>query len=166
MSTSAPRSTGWLVRRYGPFVAIALALALVIGLAPTTTPSLTNVFSGYSPGSPGSQPGAGPSPSGVPGAPADCSRQSFLGPDASCKPGWAGANNGGSTYKGVSASSINLVFYEAPSNQQLNSITQAAGQTSSQSLEDHTINVYAEFFSRYFQTYGRHVNVEIFSSQA
>lgn len=166
MSTAAPRSTGWFVRRYGPFVAIASAVALVIGLAPTTTPSRTSVFSGYNPGSPGSQPGAGPSPPGVAGAPVDCSRQSFLGPNAGCRPGWTGADNGGSTYKGVSASSVNLVFYEAPSNQQLNSITQAAGQTSSQSLEDHTINVYADFFSRNFQTYGRHVNVEIFNSQA
>jgi hypothetical protein len=98
--------------------------------------------------------------------PVDCSRQSFLGPSAGCKPGWTGANNGGATYKGVTGSSINLVFYQAPSSQQLNSITAAAGQTSSGSLEDHTINVYADFFSRYFQTYGRHVNVQIFNSQA
>ncbi len=166
MSSSSPRSTAWLVRRYGPFVAIGSALVLVFALAPTTTPARTNVFSGYSPGTPPGGAGTGPSAPGVSGAPVDCSRQAFLGPRAGCKPGWTGASNGGATYKGVTGSTVNLVFYQAPSSQQLNSITAAAGQTSSNALEDHTINVYAQFFSRYYQTYGRHVNVEIFNSQA
>lgn len=157
MSDANPRSTGWLVRRYGPFVAIAAAVALILVFAPTTTPSRTNLISGLSPGSPGS---------GVAGAPLDCTRASIVGYTSSCKPSWSGSNNGGATYKGVTASSVNLVFYEAPSSQQLNSITAAGGQTSSQSLEDHTVRVYAEVFSRYFQTYGRHVNVEIFNSPA
>ncbi len=142
-----------LVSRYGPFVAIGGAVALVIAIAPTTTPVASTPFAGYRPNS---------SPTTTP-AKTDCTREAILGPTVGCEPVWNGGDNGGSTYPGVSPTQINLVYYEPKLGSQINAIAQSAG-SSSPAIENHAIQVYAEFMNRYFQTYGRHVNVQVFYS--
>lgn len=159
MSSSAGggRASRWLLRRYGPFVALGCAVALVVGIAPSSVSEAPTAYAGYQPVS-----GAAGSPSPRTTGPG-CARMAFLGATAGCERQWAGHSNGGATYKGVSGSQVNVVYYEPELGSQLTSIAQSAG-SASPAEERHAIEVYARFFNRYFQTYGRHVNVQPFFS--
>jgi hypothetical protein len=73
----------------------------------------------------------------------------------------AGSNNGGATSSGVSATSINLVYYQAQPGGLASAVSSAAG-TPAQSLA--TYQSYVAMFNHVYEMYGRHVNFIVFNA--
>lgn len=184
-----------LTNRVGPLMVVFMLFAGLVVLAPSKAPDRTNAFAGVGPGgtnldegssattgapeAPG-QAGAigtqstapGASKTAGPGVTAradqslreDCTRQRYFA-NASCKRGFAG-DNGGATYRGVSASAIRIVFYRPKINPQAQAIFRAGGATASDEEGRRTIEVYARFFNKHVQTYNRKLDVVIYDGQA
>ncbi len=73
----------------------------------------------------------------------------------------AGASNGGATSSGVTASSINVVYYQAQPGGLASTISSAAG-TSAQALA--TAAAYVAMFNHVYELYGRHINLIPFTA--
>ena len=73
----------------------------------------------------------------------------------------AGATNGGATSSGVTADTVNLVYYQAQPGGLTSAISGAAG-TPAQALA--TIQSYVAMFNHLYETYGRHVNLIVFNA--
>ena len=73
----------------------------------------------------------------------------------------AKGNNGGSTWTGVTATTINLVEYQ-PEPGGLGSAIQGATGTPAQAHA--TVQAYVNMFNHIFETYGRHVNLILFQA--
>jgi hypothetical protein len=73
----------------------------------------------------------------------------------------AGATNGGATSSGVSATSINLVYYQAQPGGLASAISSAAG-TPAQALA--TYQSFVAMFNHLYEMYGRHVNLIVFNA--
>jgi len=106
---------------------------------------------------------------------ADCTRAQIFGSEAwGCKPAWSG-DNGGATYsKGVTGDTIKVVFYvgqtgaviaEEP-NTESTVTCGLTGQAATNEAFDKTIKVYEQFFNRYWQFYGRKIDIQVFRAQA
>jgi hypothetical protein len=73
----------------------------------------------------------------------------------------AGAGNGGATTNGVTADTINVVYYQ-PQPGGLTSVIQGAAGSPAQGLA--TVQAYVAMFNRVFEMYGRHVNLIPFTA--
>jgi hypothetical protein len=73
----------------------------------------------------------------------------------------AGAGNGGATSSGVSATSINLVYYQPQPGGLTSAISSAAG-TPAQALA--TYQSFVAMFNHVYEMYGRHVNLIVFNA--
>ena len=73
----------------------------------------------------------------------------------------AGAGNGGATAPGVSASAVNVVYYQAQPGGLASAVSSAAG-TPAQGLA--TAQDFASMFNHIFELYGRHVNLIPFTA--
>jgi hypothetical protein len=144
-----------LLRRYGPFIAIVVVVAVVVVVVVASS-------------------GGGSKPTGVSaaaqGAPQpaqaqDCARQALLGSLATCKPGFAG-DNGGATYAhGVAKDAVTIDYLNPPVAPLVQQVLIANGLSTSTDDLVHLLKVYEQFFNQNFQTYGRHVNVKVYSSK-
>ncbi len=178
---------GWL-GHYLPALVVAVAIPTFValvpsepqdrsfaaGVGPTTSGGSGQITGTTTPGSTASAPGAldggaggagggavtgGETPAGAPwrilDAPADC----FLrqaGFDR-CPGGFEG-DNGGSTYPGVTADAINIVYYEPKRDDQVDAILGAAGEPSADDIR-RLLEAWEEFANRAYGFYGRRVNV-------
>jgi hypothetical protein len=141
-------------RRILPIVAIASGLALVFSLAPSTAPPSASGATGFH-----------LSLGGEESAP--CARSLDLNDLSACQVKWTGGNNGGATWPGVTAKSINIVAYNAPDNALIAGLLGGEGPgklIGTPQEEAHALEVYTKWFNEHFQTYGRHVNVIPFNS--
>jgi hypothetical protein len=143
-----------LASRLVPLAAMAAAFGLVVAEAPSTS----HPAAAYR--APSGRPPA-PAPGPARGRP-NCSRRAVLGPAFSCEPAWSG-DNGGATYRGVTASQVTLDYYLPSLGGSLGSVAALAG-ASPPAVQDQEVSTYARFFNRYFQTYGRRVVVKVFRS--
>src|SRR5439155_25157267 len=80
-----------------------------------------------------------------------------------CVPPLAGSNNG-STYQGVSASTIVVARPVPQPNAATQAILAAGGDTDSQDQINQTQVDYVDFFEHHYQTYGRKVKLVFFDS--
>ncbi len=95
----------------------------------------------------------------------DCTRRAVLGPTYPCKPLWEG-DNGGATYKGVSATKIRVVWYRAKANPAVNAVLAGGGIASTDEEQDREIRVYTQYFQKLSQTWGRQVESIVFHGNA
>jgi hypothetical protein len=72
-----------------------------------------------------------------------------------------GGPNGGATSAGVSAASVNLVFYQAQPGGLASAISAAAG-TPAQTLA--TVQSFVAIFNHVYEMYGRHINLIVFNA--
>lgn len=149
----------WWTRRYGPFVVIALAVILVLVIAPSRSPIANTGTSAFTPSARVSAAVAPPTGKVGPKPTLNCSRQALLGSTFPCEVSWKGGSNGGSTTRGVSAHSINLVYYLPALSTQLSSVAANAGVPSNPAVTINLVDTYNKWFASHFQTYGRTVHV-------
>ena len=69
--------------------------------------------------------------------------------------------NGGATAPGVSATSVNLVYYQAQPGGLTSAISSAAG-TPAQALA--TVQSFVDMFNHIYETYGRHIDLIVFNA--
>ncbi len=73
-----------------------------------------------------------------------------------CAPKWpADADNGGATYRGVSADTIKVVFFSAEPNEQVNAVLRPQGLATTEEETRAAADAYTEFLNKRFETYGR-----------
>ena len=77
-----------------------------------------------------------------------------------CVPTSSGSN-GGTTSPGVTATSVNLVYYQAQPGGLASAISAAAG-TPAQALA--TVQAYVAMFNHVYEMYGRHINLIVFNA--
>lgn len=140
------------------------------GVLPTTSASPGAQPSGSAtpgaPGAPGAAGGAtsGPGAVGASGAASaddrtKCAKggvlqQTVTKQSIPCKPAFVG-NNGGATYRGVTASTITIVVYQGKVNPVINAVIAAAGAGYNLAQERDAIAAYATFFQKHYEFAGR-----------
>ncbi|HMC53390.1 MAG TPA: hypothetical protein VKI64_11570 [Acidimicrobiales bacterium] len=80
-----------------------------------------------------------------------------------CVPPFSG-DNGGSTYQGVTATSITMAVPYPQQSAAAQAILTAAGDNDNQDQRNQTTRDYINFFEHHFQTYGRKINLVFFQS--
>ena len=106
----------------------------------------------------------GPGGTTTAGGPADLSKcakdgkrqQDVTSSGPPCTPRFTG-NNGGSTYQGVTGSTIKILRYRAKSNAQVDAILRTQGLAFSPEEEQQAQETYAKFFEKHYEFYGRKV---------
>lgn len=73
-----------------------------------------------------------------------------------CKPKFVG-DNGGSTYQGVTAKEIKIVFFASKPNEQVNAILATQGLATSTEEQTAAINAYVGFVNKRYELYGRKI---------
>ncbi len=147
-----------LVDRYITFATGILVLVLVLVFVPSNKTDTARVANT-----------AGITPATSPGAPGETVSGVSCGPgklqipwsvySPICEPKWSG-NNGGSTYNGVTKTTIRLTYREASSTV-LNALYMVIPKTvigTNQNAET-TLNAYISLFNKEFELYGRHVQL-------
>ena len=74
-----------------------------------------------------------------------------------CVPRWSG-DNGGATYRGVTATSVNIIHYRAKSNAQVDAILRTQGLASTPEEEAKARDAFDKFFEKHYEFYGRKIN--------
>lgn len=163
----------------GPRAVVALALALLTALVmvPTAVASSSSpVLKSSGPSGEGPYPWAYPASGGIKagtgttaaGAKCTPSAPQFASPYAPpCLPKFAG-NNGGSTYNGVTASTITLVEREFPTaadTQEIEAQAKAAGAAIPQVISQ-VQQVFLNYFNSVYDLYGRKVVIKPYTTQA
>ncbi len=76
-----------------------------------------------------------------------------------CVPVWPGGDNGGDTWRGVTADTVTVAIYEAQENEQASAITDSAGASDDTSDDEDDANrdKVVEALEAHFETYGRNV---------
>lgn len=75
-----------------------------------------------------------------------------------CVPAFSG-DNGGATYRGVTADTIRIVQFSAQSSPAVDAALTAAGASNTAEEQDATFQGYVDLFNEHFETYGRKVEV-------
>lgn len=93
-------------------------------------------------------------------------RYAFVQEAPACVPKWPdGADNGGATYRGVTADKVKVVIMEEKPNAQIDAITSAQGLTMSEA-DRVRIHEYGQAFAnKYYENYGREVEFIRFKSK-
>lgn len=178
----APRGSGGHLRRYGPFYAIALLVALVLVIVPLTggddddddngggdtaktSPSSAPPADQWAPASGDIEVGTGTTRGGV-----ECSPGVAQIPDsiyaAPCLPDFTG-DNGGETFRGVSADTIRIVrrkFPDTANSAALEESLRDAGlATVDESFE--ISKLFGDYFNESYELYGRKVEIVEYESE-
>jgi hypothetical protein len=103
-------------------------------------------------GAGGAAAGAG---SGVAAPAADCSRNGLTG-GTTCRPPAFTGDNGGATYRGVTADTIKLVFYQVKQNEQVQAILSAAGTATNEQREA-SFKAIVKWVNENYELYGRKI---------
>ena len=166
------RESGGRLRRYGPIVAVLVAVAVIAVIVVSGHKSKTPVSSTTTlPGKTTTAPAS--AALSLTQAQAQGKRIDF-GP--TCDPAtghiavpvygapecYAPMPNSGASAPGVTATTINVVLYEAqPDDIILNFISGAVGNTDTPAQGEATYRGYIKVFEHFFNTYGRKVNLEV-----
>jgi hypothetical protein len=176
---------------YAPLLALVGAIALIVAIAPSraTSPSSAQdvtatrsggIASSASGGVPSSDATSATSSGGASAATTvvtgtteggasttgsgpsgfDCSRNAVLR-GKTCKLPWTGTSNGGHTYNGVEAKTINIVHFVAAQNEQVQTALGAAG-IPSQADRVEVFGAWERYLNSVYQTYGRHVRLIVY----
>ena len=78
-----------------------------------------------------------------------------------CTPTWVG-NNGGATWPGVTATTINILYYREKDSPAVQGIEQAANVYSSPSDQQAFIQAAIPFINSHYELYGRKVNIQFY----
>ncbi|HEU5082489.1 MAG TPA: hypothetical protein VFU14_04055 [Acidimicrobiales bacterium] len=70
-----------------------------------------------------------------------------------------GADNGGATYRGVTAEEITVVFFSSEPNEQVNAVLRPQGLAVSEEEQMAAAEAYVEFLNARYETYGRTVKL-------
>jgi hypothetical protein len=95
----------------------------------------------------------------------DCARQEFFGPTYTCKPLWEG-DNGGATYKGVTADTFTVAYYRTKANEAVNAVLASGGLGATHEQTDREVAAYTRFFKGMYQFWGRDLKVVIVDGTA
>jgi hypothetical protein len=77
-----------------------------------------------------------------------------------CAPKWPdGADNGGATYKGVTAETIRVVYFSAKPNEQVNAVLRPQGLATTEEENVAAAEAYTEFLNKHIETYGREIEL-------
>src|SRR5687768_16392362 len=133
------------------------------GTAVTTPGGAPAARQNGAPGQPG-QTGAANEAVGVPeGAGADCDTNTgrikvptIAAPP--CVPPFSG-DNGGSTYQGVTADTIKVVYFQAESDPAVDAALTAAGANNTPEERKATMDDYVDYFNHHYELYGRKVEL-------
>ena len=79
-----------------------------------------------------------------------------------CVPKWTGGDNGGATYQGVTANSIEIVYYREKDNPVVKSIEQQINVYSDPNDQNNFRVAAQKFINSRYEFYGRKVNIDIF----
>ncbi len=175
----ARTGSGGHLKRYGPFYAIALVIAIAIAVVPSmggdddddeTGSSSTSATSAppageWAPASGDIAAGTGTTRGGV-----ECAPDVAQIPDtiyaAPCVPEFTG-ENGGETYRGVSADTIRVVYRRFPASANSEAVDEglrAAGlATADESFE--ITKQFAEYYNESYELYGRKVEMIEYESE-
>lgn len=180
-----------LLRGYAPAAVLGLVVALVVVLAPSTAPPVVSASSTTGPmahssskaaattttvpgqvassaGAAGTAGSAG-STVNTPGSVEPCSGQSEQVPDDPYSPPCEtfSGGNGGSTWRGVSSSTITVTARLTTDQSFQQTLAELAGASLSDTNADdeRTLNAIAEYFNTHFQFYGRKIVVKYFTGQ-
>ena len=82
-----------------------------------------------------------------------------------CAPQWAGGDNGGATWAGVTGSTIKVVLYRAKANAAVDAILRESGTYTSPANQQQTFEVAVDWINKHYQLYGRKI-VPIFYTGA
>jgi hypothetical protein len=74
-----------------------------------------------------------------------------------CVPRWEG-DNGGATYRGVTAKTVNIIHYRPQSNEQVDAILRTQGLAASAAEEAKARDAFKKFFEKRYEMYGRTIN--------
>jgi hypothetical protein len=74
-----------------------------------------------------------------------------------CVPKWAGGNNGGATWAGVTDKQVTIVMYRPKDNAAVNAILQSTGTYTPPSAEQQMIGVVGDWINKHFQLYNRKI---------
>lgn len=70
-------------------------------------------------------------------------------------------DNGGATYQGVTADSINVTYFQAESDPAVDAALTAAGANNTPEEQAQTMKDYVEYFNKNYETYGRTVKLTV-----
>lgn len=88
---------------------------------------------------------------------ADCGRNAVLR-GVTCRPPKFSGSNGGATDRGVTAETINVVFYQPMQNQQVDTALSAAGLPNREDREE-VLAAWEKYLNSVFETYGRRIKL-------
>lgn len=71
-----------------------------------------------------------------------------------CVPRWSG-DNGGASYRGVTADKVKVVLYRGKSNAQVDAVLRTQGLASTPEEERYALQTFAKFFEKHYEFYGR-----------
>jgi hypothetical protein len=153
-----------LARRYAPFLVFIVAQLVIIAIAPSKAPTTVTAAGGLDK----SQEEAARE-RGVPtsGDESHCvDGRQFGGFDVAppCIPKFTGKNPG-STSKGVTATEVKIVWYQAKENPTVTGVLRPLGLAQSREDERTYLAAAEEFINSHFELYGRKVNIEAFEGQ-
>ncbi|MDQ6748556.1 MAG: hypothetical protein M3010_10705, partial [Candidatus Dormibacteraeota bacterium] len=83
-----------------------------------------------------------------------------------CVPKWTGGNNGGHTYQGVSATSIEIVYYREKDNPVVKEIEKTINVYSEPRDQDNFRAAAEKFINSRYEFYGRKIKLDFFQSSA
>jgi hypothetical protein len=171
MQPTAPPPRRAFLRRYGPMIAILVALAVVAGVVLATRgngnkakPTAATAGSSHVAGALSWAQAAAEGKTNSIDWGSRCDRTTgklkipyyFAGP---CYAPFHG-NNGGATYQGVTAHAIKVVLYlPEPNDPVLSYIEGAIADTDTNRQTVETVQGYAKFLQAYYETYGRTVDL-------
>jgi len=76
-----------------------------------------------------------------------------------CAPKWAGGDNGGATWPGVTANQVTVVMYRAKDNPAVDAILQETGTYTPPSAEQQMVGVVQNWINKHFQLYNRKIKL-------
>ena len=77
-----------------------------------------------------------------------------------CVPKWAGGDNGGATWQGVTANKVTIVMYRPKDNAAVNAILQKSGSYTDPNVEQQMLGVVNDWINKHFQLYNRKIDIK------
>jgi len=77
-----------------------------------------------------------------------------------CVPKWAGGDNGGATWPGVTANKVTILMYRAKANAAVDAILRKSGNYTDPSVEQQMVRVVNDWINKHFQLYNRKLDIK------
>src|SRR3954447_12475155 len=77
-----------------------------------------------------------------------------------CVPKWAGGDNGGATWPGVTGNKVTIVMYRPKDNAAVNAILQKSGSYTDPNVEQQMLGVVNDWINKHFQLYNRKLDIK------